>query len=513
MFRNFSIGTRLSVGFGSIATLLAALSIFAMWQLSEVRALSLEASGAQAERTMLGLEWRQGIAVNIQRALAVALTSDNALGAHFADAAKAQANRINEIQKRLATIETTPAGVAAQLKLGEVRTRCNTLRDLIFKEKTGGTSADISGLILKFKAALGEYLTSADELAAFEVTRTALLSAAMNARMDSMKKAVIAATSASLIAACILAWSITRGIVRPLAVAQRAADRIAGGDLSVAIEVHGGDEVGRLTESLSKMQDALRSLVGGIRMSVDSIGVASSEVAMGNQDLSARTEQAAASLQQTANSVEQISSAVRQSAETAKMANQLARQASGIATKGGNAVTDVEQTMQGIQDSSKKITDIIGVIEGIAFQTNILALNAAVEAARAGQHGLGFAVVATEVRSLSQRSASAAKEIKVLIDDSVDRVNAGSAQALSAGRTILEVVSSVKRVSDLVGEISAATSEQATGLGEINKSVSTLDQATQQNAALVEESAAAAESLKDQASSLAQSVQRFRLAA
>jgi methyl-accepting chemotaxis protein len=334
----------------------------------------------------------------------------------------------------------------------------------------------------------------------------------VSAAVNFMKLASAAVTATCVAASVLLCWLLNRSVVGPLARAQETADRVADGDLSVDLASTSTDEVGRLTESLGRMQDSLRTLVGSIRLSVESIGVASSEVAMGNQDLSERTEQSAASLQQTASSVEQISSTVRQSADSARQADQLAQQASDVATRGGKAVASVVATMDGIQASSRKIADIIGVIDGIAFQTNILALNAAVEAARAGEQGRGFAVVATEVRNLAQRSATAAKEIKLLIGDSVDRVEAGSQQARSAGDTLTEVVASVRRVSDIVSEISAAASEQAQGIGEINQAVANLDQATQQNAALVEESAAAASSLKDQATTLAQSVQKFRLA-
>jgi methyl-accepting chemotaxis protein len=252
--------------------------------------------------------------------------------------------------------------------------------------------------------------------------------------------------------------------------------------------------------------------VGDIRSSVDSIGTASAEVAAGNHDLSARTEEASASLQQTASSVEQISSNMRQSSDSASEANRLARDASDVAGQGGQAVLRVVATMEAISQSSRRIGDIVGVIDGIAFQTNILALNAAVEAARAGEHGRGFAVVASEVRALAQRSATAAREIKGLIEDSLQRVEVGAQQAQDAGRTIEGVVQSVQRVSDIVGHITTAASEQAQGIGEVNDAVAQLDQATQQNAALVEQSAAAAASLKDQALSLSRAVQRFRLA-
>jgi methyl-accepting chemotaxis protein len=302
-------------------------------------------------------------------------------------------------------------------------------------------------------------------------------------------------------------------ICRPLEAAGLTARRIADGDLTAPIDVRGADETARLQRQLAHMQQSLRRMVSQVRQATDSIALASSEVASGNADLSSRTEQAASNLQQTASSMEQLTGTVKQSADSAAQANQLAASAAEVAQRGGSVVSQVVATMDEINRSSRKIADIIGVIDGIAFQTNILALNAAVEAARAGEQGRGFAVVASEVRSLAQRSAEAAKEIKALIGASVERVGAGSRLVQDAGATMDEIVASVQRVSDIIGEISAATSEQSTGIGEVNSAVNQLDRMTQQNAALVEQSAAAADSLKDQAAKLAAAVATFRLEA
>ena len=300
-------------------------------------------------------------------------------------------------------------------------------------------------------------------------------------------------------------------IIGPIQEAKRAAHAIASGDLSQPIARQGRDELADLLGSLDEMQKSLRSMVGQVRSSTDSITTASAEIATGNQDLSARTEQTASNLQHAASSMEQLTGTVKQSADSARQANQLASSAADVAARGGEVVAQVVATMDDINASSKKIADIIGVIDGIAFQTNILALNAAVEAARAGEQGRGFAVVASEVRSLAQRSAAAAKEIKTLIGASVDKVEGGSKLVADAGTTMTEIVNSVKRVSDIIGEITAAASEQSDGIGAINGSVTQLDQMTQQNAALVEQSAAAAESLKEQAVRLASVVGTFRL--
>ena len=303
----------------------------------------------------------------------------------------------------------------------------------------------------------------------------------------------------------------SHSIVTPIEEARSIAQAIAAGDLNREITVKGTDELADLTQALKLMQAALRKLVGEVRNTSEGIHTASAEIATGNQDLSARTEQTASNLQQTASAMEQLTGAVKQSADSARQANQLASSAAAVADRGGAVVSQVVSTMDEINTSSKKIADIIGVIDGIAFQTNILALNAAVEAARAGEQGRGFAVVAGEVRSLAGRSALAAKEIKGLIGASVERVEAGSRLVADAGQTMQEIVSSVQRVSDIISEITAATAEQSDGIGQVNGAVLQLDQMTQQNAALVEESAAAAESLKDQAARLTAVVGTFQL--
>ena len=305
-------------------------------------------------------------------------------------------------------------------------------------------------------------------------------------------------------------WQTVRRLLAPLREAEAALTRVAEGDLSAPMPAPRRDELGPLVAAMTTMQQRMGQLVTDIRTSAESIGVASSEVASGNQDLSSRTEQAASNLQQTASSMEQLTGTVRQSSDAAAQANQLASSASAVAKRGGDVVSQVVSTMDAINASSKKIADIIGVIDGIAFQTNILALNAAVEAARAGEQGRGFAVVAGEVRALAQRSAEAAREIKALIGTSVDKVQTGSRLVTDAGATMDEIVASVQRVTDIIGEIAAASSEQSTGIGQVNTAVNELDRMTQQNAALVEESAAAAASLQQQAGRLVTAVSVFR---
>ena len=318
----------------------------------------------------------------------------------------------------------------------------------------------------------------------------------------------------TLLLGAVLAGLLTRRLVRQLGAepheAASLAQSIAAGDLSARIDLKPGDTTSLMAQ-LKAMQENLAKTVSGVRQNAEGVATASAQIAQGNQDLSSRTEEQASALEETAASMEQLSSTVKQNADNAKQANQLALGASTVAIKGGKVVAQVVETMKGINDSSKKIADIISVIDGIAFQTNILALNAAVEAARAGEQGRGFAVVASEVRSLAGRSADAAKEIKSLITASVERVEQGTALVDQAGTTMSEVVSSIRRVTDIMGEISAASTEQSAGVAQVGEAVAQMDQATQQNAALVEESAAAAESLRGQAQQLVQAVAVFKL--
>ena len=314
-------------------------------------------------------------------------------------------------------------------------------------------------------------------------------------------------------AAVLLAWRMQQKIVAELARAAHIAHAVANGNLAVDASTQSQDEVGDLLRAMGTMARQLNQSIATVRESSESIRLASAEIATGNQDLSLRTEQTATNLQSASSSTEQLNHTVRQSADAARQALALAANASAVAARGGEVVGQVVSTMEEINVSARKISDIIGVIDGIAFQTNILALNAAVEAARAGEQGRGFAVVASEVRSLAGRSAEAAKEIKTLIGVSVSKVDSGSRLVASAGATMTEIVGSVQRVSDIIGEISAAASEQSEGIGQVNVAVSELDQMTQQNAALVEQSAAAAESLREQAQRLAQVVSAFQLTA
>ncbi len=364
----------------------------------------------------------------------------------------------------------------------------------------------VTPLGLTFTAAIQKYVDYADDVG-LRVARDA------STRING----AIAVLAGLLIVVGVLVVGLyavfARSVFRPLHEAGRLFDRIAAGDLTNRIEQRGNNEIGILYGAVKRMQDSLARTVSAVRLGVEEIHTGSREIAAGNIDLSSRTEQQAASLEETAASMDELSSTVRNNAESSRSASELAMAASEVATRGGRAVGDVVGTMRGIADSSNRIADIVGVIDGIAFQTNILALNAAVEAARAGEQGKGFAVVASEVRALAQRSAAAAKEIKGLIDDSVQKVSIGSDQVEAAGATMQEIVTSVRRVTDIINEISSASEEQSQGIQQVNQAVSQMDSVTQQNAALVEQAAASAASLETQAQRLREAVAVFKLQA
>jgi methyl-accepting chemotaxis protein len=509
---NLRIGIRLSIGFGAVLVLLLAIVAVAHHRLGRAAEGLADLAGL-SQRAELARGWSSKTELNVARTIAVARATGQAeTERYFAPLIKQTSTRISELQKAL---EAGLAGNEGQALMAAVASRRQAYvaqrEELFALVRRGDAAAAASMLDAKLLPASQTYLEAMRALQ----RHTADLATAEATRIE-RGTAVARDTLLALLAAGVLiggamAWLITRSITAPLRQGLEAATAMAGGDLSQPVESTHRNEIGDLLRAFGRMQAALHGVVGQVRASCDSIGTASAEIATGNQDLSARTEQTASNLQQAASSMEQLTGTVKQSADSARHANQLAASAAEVAARGGVVVSQVVATMEGINSSSKKIADIIGVIDGIAFQTNILALNAAVEAARAGEQGRGFAVVASEVRSLAQRSASAAKEIKGLIGDSVEKVEGGSRLVADAGKTMNEIVGSVQRVSDIIGEITAAATEQSQGIGEVNGAVSQLDQMTQQNAALVEQSAAAAESLREQATRLSGVVATFRL--
>jgi methyl-accepting chemotaxis protein-1 (serine sensor receptor) len=376
----------------------------------------------------------------------------------------------------------------------------------------GGQRDEVERLMLdKIPLLFGVFDRSTQALMKVQSETAAALFESSQRTYEVFRMVAIGGVVLGLIGVAVFAYFLVRAIMQPLREALAHFDAIASGDLTTRVEVKSNNEMGALMKGLQKMQDSLIGTVRAVRESSGSIATASTQIAAGNQDLSSRTEEQASSLEETASSMEELTSTVQHNADNARQANQLSATASNVAAKGGAVVSKVVDTMAAINESSKKIVDIITVIDGIAFQTNILALNAAVEAARAGEQGRGFAVVASEVRNLAQRSASAAKEIKALIDNSVAKVDTGTVLVEQAGATISEVVESVRRVANIVEEIAAAGQEQSTGIEQVNQAIGQMDQVTQQNAALVEEAAAASEALNEQARHLAHVVSVFKL--
>jgi methyl-accepting chemotaxis protein len=515
-FKSMSIATRLTWGFVSVLVLLAGVAATSnvamrmvsgqMQQIVEVNNLKIELASSMLNNiNQIGLHTRTVALLYDTKQIQEEAAAAEAAGAAYLKAegelkAALDGSSSTDTERQLLT------GIAAQ-----ARQAMPALKAVVEKGVASDNVAavqiltDTAGPIERaWRAKVTEFAVLQKRLIG-EATATAA------ATKRNAMAAEMALVAVALAAGSLIAWRITRGVTRPLGRAVAVAERIAEGDLTSEVRAERDDETGRLLQAIASMQDRLSALVGHIRLAADAIETASSEVASGNQDLSHRTEQAASNLQQTASSMEQLTGTVKQSAEAARQANQLASSAAEVAARGGSVVSDVVTTMDQITHSSKKIADIIGVIDGIAFQTNILALNAAVEAARAGEQGRGFAVVAGEVRSLAGRSAEAAKEIKSLIGASVERVETGSRLVAAAGATMTEIVGSVQRVSDIIAAITASSAEQSEGIGQVNTAVTQLDQMTQQNAALVEEGAAAAESLKEQAQRLAQMVGTFRV--
>ena len=515
--RSIKIATRLALGFGLVILIGIVIAAFSAW---EMRALASQLDQVANER-MVKVSQFSTLKDNYNT---IAIYARNAVIINDPDFQEGEKRKIAElrvvnadIQNKLEKNIVVPKAVELLKISRDNRDAYNAAIDRVIdmaeKGQQSWAGAALIGEVLPLQTlifkALDDSRALQDELAG-SLAKEAMASAAADALL------MVVCAALMLLIGGAVAWLITRDLSRALGAEPRAlsevAARVADGDLSVSLPLHSGDSTSVMAD-LARMQAALVKVVSTVRTGSESVSTASAEIAQGNHDLSSRTESQASALEQTAAAMEELSSTVTQNADNARQANQLAQSASSVAIKGGEVVAQVVDTMKGINESSHKISEIISVIDGIAFQTNILALNAAVEAARAGEQGRGFAVVATEVRALAGRSADAAKEIKTLISASVERVEHGTALVDQAGATMTDVVSSIRRVNDIMGEISAASHEQNQGVSQVGEVVTQMDQATQQNAALVEEMAAAASSLKSQAQDLVNTVAVFKLAA
>ena len=511
-FRNLSVGARLWAGVIAIIVALFVVVATAGARSAMLNQQSEQVLSALAHKTTIATQWAGLTETNVTRVQASIASSDPAIAEMYKDMIPAGVAAISALQKELQAMEMNEREQAQMAKIAELRKNVlDSLGKANEMKKAGDAAGAAQEISTRFNQAVPPYLAALGEFASMQSEiRQEAQASFTEQRSTSLTIATIqvGALVAGIIAG---AFFLIRNIRNPLREAMAFAEQIAAGDLTASIRNDRKDEFGAMTAALLGMRDRLVNVVADVKCGTDNITVAAKEIATGNHDLSARTEQTASNLQQTAASMEQMSGAIRQSADSARLANQLADVAGQSAQKGGEVVHQVIATMEEINQSSRKINDIIGVIDGIAFQTNILALNAAVEAARAGEQGRGFAVVAGEVRNLAQRSAQAAKEIKVLIGTSVDKVTAGTELVNQAGKTMGEIVDNVVRVRDMIGEIASASGEQADGVNQINSAVANLDQLTQQNAALVEESAAAASSMNEQADRLAEVVRVFRV--
>ena len=509
---NMNIAKRLGVGFALVLGLTLVIAAASVWRLNAIADATRAMMAAPLAKERMLTEWHMQTFAAVRRTAAIVKSSDPSLVEFFkADGVKT-ASRSTELQKKIEALVDGAEERALFSRIGELRKAYTSSKERAIKAKSAGDTAEAERILNQEYMPTSEaYEGKQAELVKMQQSRIDSVAKEIdNASRNSARMIMVVAGVAVLFGA-VCAWVLAHAIVRPIRQAVDLAEKVAGGDLTQHIDASGTGETGALLRALRNMNDSLVAIVAQVRSGTETIATASAEISAGNMDLSSRTEQQAGSLGTTASTVEELTGTVRQNADNARQASQLSIAASEIATQGGAVVDQVVQTMGAINDSSKKIVDIISVIDGIAFQTNILALNAAVEAARAGEQGRGFAVVAGEVRTLAQRSAAAAKEIKALIVDSVSKVEDGTKLVDQAGMTMSEVVDSIRKVSDIVAEIASASGEQSTGIEQVNKAIADMDSSTQHNAALVEESAAAATALRDQADKLAEVVALFHI--
>jgi methyl-accepting chemotaxis protein len=512
LIRSTSIRFRLALAFSSLIVLLALMAGVGAWRLAELDHVTTQMATVSLRIERITGEWFAETKSNSVRAVVLTHTDDPELQRMLRPSMESTTKHISALQVEAEALILNPSAKQLFDDVGVRRQKYLDIRKDVLEKKKAGLGAEANALLDgSMLPAINSYVDSIKTLNDFYTREVQKDAAIAQANALSGRNMLIGFFVLGVLFAVLFSWLITRSITVPIRQAMAAARRIADGDLTEVVQVNGRDETGQLLQALSEMSGNLRSLVGEVARGAGMVSDTSAQIAQGNLDLSQRTEEQASTLEETASSLEELTSTVTQNAHNARQASQLALGASEVAVKGGRMVSQVVSTMSGISESSKKVADITGVIDGIAFQTNILALNAAVEAARAGEQGRGFAVVASEVRNLAQRSAAAAKEIKTLIGDSVDKVDAGTKLVDAAGKTMEEIVTSVQKVTALISEIASASQEQSSGIEQVNTAVMQMDQVVQQNASLVEEATAATESMRDQADALLQMVSRFKL--